>query len=318
MSVVAGCVLFDGVLLAADVRITYLNAGGGKVYVDNAQKIFAFGPATGLGYVGRVDTASALIQQVVRARDRRTQLDPSSLKAWLPRFLQFAFPRLPTELRTDNIAFMVASSYEGRNSAVERATVSKMLFKVAEHRQRIDDDLAVRILSAPGTGPVLLTDTCASELYVLRPPLFCVEPCPPLSFMAVGSGRGVTSAIEELQDMIFLNYRNDSRQEGAWFRRAITGFIERSDIDTVGGLYPVLKVRGNSIVGIPQRTARIAKGSDMKIDLDVELTIENGRWIQKNLTNGHREPLLPPWELNAIETKTRLFDYLDSVFCPNP
>jgi hypothetical protein len=312
MSVVAGCLLLDGVLLAADARITYSNAGGLKVYVDNAQKILAFGPATALGFVGNVRTASALIQSLMRARDRRPRLDPLSLKAWLPRFLRREFSRLRSEVRTDNIAFMVASSFEGRNSAIERATVARMLFKAGQQRGRLDDDLALRILQAPGNGPVLLRNTCASELYVLRPPSFAVASCPPFSFMAIGSGSGVTAAIDELQDMIFLNHRNHPGQEAAWLRRAMTGFVERNGIDTVGGLYPVLKIRGNSIFGIPQRTGRIAKGGAMMLDCDVELTIENGRWVQTNHTNGHRQPLFRPWELNDVEMKTRLFDYLDT------
>ncbi len=54
MSVVAGCLLIDGVLIAADTRITYTRANGSSVFVDNALKIFPFAPGTAVGYVGVV------------------------------------------------------------------------------------------------------------------------------------------------------------------------------------------------------------------------------------------------------------------------
>jgi hypothetical protein len=194
---------------------------------------------------------------------------------------------------------------------VERARVAEMLFSAGEQRQRLYDDLALRILQAPGSGPVQLRGTAASELFVLRSPSFNVERCPPFRFMAIGTGQGVTEAIEELQDMVFLNHRMDSGREAGWLRTAMSGFVERHGINTVGGLYPVLKVRGNSILALPQRTSKIARGGE-SLDCDVELTMKDGRWVQRNHTNGDEITLLRPWELSGVETKTRKFDYLDT------
>lgn len=91
MSVVAVCLPFDGVLLVADTRITYTRSDGTRLHADHAQKVFAFAPGTAIGFVGRVDTASALLQALIKERDRRLlskashrRLDPTHLFFWIP------------------------------------------------------------------------------------------------------------------------------------------------------------------------------------------------------------------------------------------
>lgn len=46
VSVVAGCSLFNGVLLTADCRITYTEPGGRQHHTDVAQKVFFVAPMT--------------------------------------------------------------------------------------------------------------------------------------------------------------------------------------------------------------------------------------------------------------------------------
>jgi integrase len=52
MSVVAGCSLFDGALLAADCRITFQVSPNRFFYTDNAQKLFTLTSRLSIGFVG--------------------------------------------------------------------------------------------------------------------------------------------------------------------------------------------------------------------------------------------------------------------------
>src|SRR5260370_34849846 len=115
VSVVAGCLLTDGVLIAADTRITYPSAGGSEIHVDNAIKIFPFASGTAIGYVGDVGTASVLLQHLISGPDRMARTDPISLSNWMPRLLRSVYSRLQPHLmrevtsmagRSDPAAYM--------------------------------------------------------------------------------------------------------------------------------------------------------------------------------------------------------------------
>src|SRR5271166_3591456 len=127
MSVVAGCLLLDGVLLAADTRITYTRSDGSLVFVDNALKIFPFAPGTAIGYVGTVDTASMLLQHLIAGRERRTRTHPMCLHRWIPRLLRAVYQRLPSDLQRQ-VSFMVASSFANSPRTVDTTTIGRLLF----------------------------------------------------------------------------------------------------------------------------------------------------------------------------------------------
>lgn len=74
MSVVAGCSLLNGVLLAADCRSTIKRHHASDVHVDTVQKIFGVLPHTAIGFVGDIGAAGFklyhLLVQVRRKKKR--------------------------------------------------------------------------------------------------------------------------------------------------------------------------------------------------------------------------------------------------------
>jgi hypothetical protein len=119
-----------------------------------------------------------------------------------------------------------------------------MLFEAAKEQRGFMNDLAVRIICAPANERFMrIGGTCFSFPYVLHPPAFRIEQCRPFSFMAVGTGQSATQDIDRLQSMMFLNSPGHSGLEAAWLGDAISRFVERKRIDSVGGTYPALKVR---------------------------------------------------------------------------
>ena len=63
MSVVAGCSLFNGVILLADCRATLLRPGRKPVYIDNLLKLFALTPTTAIGFVSDITITAQLLRE---------------------------------------------------------------------------------------------------------------------------------------------------------------------------------------------------------------------------------------------------------------
>lgn len=306
MSVVAGCLLPDGVLLAADTRITYTQPDGSTVYGDNAIKIFPFAKGTAIGYVGDVTTASYMLQYLIQGRDRRKRTDPMRLYHWIPRILRALFRRAPTP---KSVAFMVASSFQNQCTQIERSVVGNMLMDaVKDGLTGLSGTLAFDILNS-SKSVVELPNTCASILYTMSSPTFEPILAPPLSARAIGSGRMVVESLRRHQASIIF----DDPLSGAGpslFRLMIQGYVETNDIDGVGGLYPILKVRGDDCIPCGQHTQTHKQGTS-EIEAQVELSIEDGRWVQRDTVSGACIILQPPWDLAKSSTANQLFDHID-------
>ncbi len=247
MSVVAGCSLFDGVLLAADSRVTYTRQDGSETYVDNGQKLFAVAPGTAIGYVGNVLTASVLLRGLFLQLHQRRCQDPISLGMWMPRLFRAAYARIANQSRP--IVFVVASALRDRINFVERAAVVGLVrrigFSESPIRRNWMPSVSVEILKTdPKYTHVGIPGTSAGLLYVMRAPHFTPEHHKPLQFVAVGSGEGAFHEIAKLYDMIVAGDPGNASVETMWFRTAIEDFIEENAIRSVGGLYPVIKVTG--------------------------------------------------------------------------
>ena len=183
MSVVAGCLLPDGVLLAADTRITYTQPDGSTVYGDNAIKIFPFAKGTAIGYVGDVTTASYMLQYLIQGRDRRKRTDPMRLYHWIPRILRALYRRAPTP---KSVAFMVASSFQNQCTQIERSVVGNMLMDaVKDGLTGLSGTLLVFDILNSSKSVVELPNTCASILYTMSSRTFEPILAPPLSARAI-------------------------------------------------------------------------------------------------------------------------------------
>lgn len=314
MSVVAGCSLFDGVLLAADCRVTIQRLGYPDVHLDCAQKIFPLTPNTVLGFVGSVEAASLLLREMWRQLRKRQRQDAISLAAWLPRFFRSAYRQSQAKLDSKQIAFMVASAVRGRPNAVEREAVVKLVnhigFGLGVMQRSWMPDILVRILQTdPKYQFVRIPGTSMGMLYVMESPLFEPQPVPPLHFTAIGSGEGSMVKIADYHDMIVAGQPGNTFMESTFFRTAISDFLEESELASIGGLLPMAKVTGDGVEALGFGFEMLDGG--IKIGLVFDQSSK--RWIQRNSTTGKEIPLLYPWEIPLTETKSKTFnDFLEA------
>jgi hypothetical protein len=88
------------------------------------------------------------------------------------------------------------------------------------------------------------------------------------------------------------------------------GFVERNNIESVGGLFPVIRVRGDEFLCIGQSTKTHKRGTG-EVEADVTLSVENERWVQRNGINGKEVFLELPWDLWEQPKHSILFDDID-------
>lgn len=243
MSVVAGCSLFDGVLLAADCRMTIERRGAADVYVDNVQKLFPVADGTALGFVGHMKCAGDLLQMLFSQLGARRHQDPISLSTWMPRFFRMAYGKVSARMGQQSVAFMVASAIRGRPNSVERESVAEIVRRIGWGKSPVKRNwmpgLLVEILKVPVEYQyVRIPGTSLSILYVMRAPYFEIEAYRPLQFAAIGSGKSVFEEIADYHDMIVAGDPGNSFIEASTFTDAISNFIQEKKIRNVGGLYP--------------------------------------------------------------------------------
>lgn len=314
MSVVAGCSLFNGVLIAADCRVTINQKNKSDIYSDNVLKVFALFPHTAIGFVGDVDVASYLLQKLILKLKARNHTDPISLSNWFPRLFRHEFSKYTTQYGKRTVYFMVASVLKGRPNIVERKAVVDLVNYIAFGKSPISrnfmPNFLIDILKLPEKYKwVTIQGTSQGILYVLSSPSFEIKPYYPLQFAAIGTGETSIEEIARYHDAILALDPGNSFVEGSQFRQVIQRFIEEKGIKSVGGLYPALKVSGNGVEHLTMG-ATIPVGGTR-----IELAFQSGRWLQKNITTGKEIPILMPWEFlkeNSFVNNT--FDDLSEAF----
>ena len=126
MSVVAGCSLFDGVILAADSRCTICFPNGSKEYADFTQKLFVLTAHSAIGFAGDLHAASFLLRALFAHLKGRNKKDPISLSRWLPRFFKHKYSKLNKDYSRQEVIFIVASIIKNRPNTVERKSVKQI------------------------------------------------------------------------------------------------------------------------------------------------------------------------------------------------
>ncbi len=319
MSVVAGCSLFNGVLLSADSRITYTLPGGRKQYADVAQKLFVIAPGTALGFVSEdVRLASLMIRGLLEQTQRRKRRDHFSLARWMPRLFR-AVSRLwerRQRQRAPYTAFLGASVLPWQPNIVKRADVAALLNRIAFGNPVIQRNwippILIQILSTPSTVEhVILPGTGYGLLYTMEPPDFVPHYFQPLRFAAIGTGRGVVKDIDRVHDWIFAGDVGNPHVEAMSFGDVVERFARENGVDTVGGLYPILRVDakvGGDMVQAFGSTHEIPAGGAR-----IQLAYENDAWVQRNITTGREIRLVPPWQVDQFRN-AGVFDDLDEAY----
>jgi hypothetical protein len=304
MSLVAGCSLLNGVIMGADCRVTF-RTGKSETHRDTVQKLLALNATTVIGFVGDVLVASRLLQSILtRGKDKRQ--DAVTYAQWLPRLLRYEFAGIS---RKQPVSFMVGGVVRGRPNIVERAKgvsiVNHIAFGNPQVKRNWMPGVMIEFLKAQ-TPYVAISDAPTGILYVLDSPSFVPRHYRPLDYAAIGSGKGVIEHIDGVHDMILAAEPGNMHVESMWFTIPMEGFVQTTDIPSVGGMFTLMRIGNEGVVPMTRQTGEIPNGPFY------ELGFDNGRWVQKNLTTGHEIKLLLPWELDVRETREHVFE--DSRF----
>lgn len=310
MSVVVGCSFFDGVMLASDCRGTIEHTDGSISYSDNVQKLFALTPTTSVGFVGDIELAGIMLRDCINQTRKRDRKDAVSLASWLPRYFRTLYARLQPRKPSCKLAFMVASIITGRPNVIEREKVVKIMNRLMKGESPVQRNwlpgVLVNILKTPANVKyVRLVDQPRCLLYILQPPKFIPQHLMPLDFAAIGSGQEVTIEIDRYHDIIFAGEVGNPFMESLHLTECMRSFIRKQNIETVGGLYPCLKINKDGTKFLGGSSEIPVGGSKINLECD-----RMGRWIQRNLTTGKTIQLLFPWEAYKQDGR---FDDLDNA-----
>jgi len=163
MSVVAGCSLFNGLLLLADCRGTITRKNQKPIYVDNVQKLFVVTPNIAFGFVGDIKAAAIVFFELPNRMNTRikdsARFHPASMLNWFPRYLRYAYAQL--QFRPGPLNVMLACIIRDRPNVIERAKVVALmerfrLGKLSYERSWLPQIL-IKILSTPPEARVNLS-----------------------------------------------------------------------------------------------------------------------------------------------------------------
>jgi hypothetical protein len=295
--------------------MTVTRAGKPDIHVDNVQKLFPLTRTTAIGFVGDIEVAGLLLKGLLIQLQRKVhekKADPVSLHSWIPRYLSTTYAKISQKFGARPVDFVVASVLLGRPNVIEREKVRAIMerFRLGQLSAQRNwlPGILVNILSTPPTTEyIALDDVPFGLLYFMKCPTFNPIHLKPLEFGAIGSGKDVELHIDRNLDWIFAGNVGNHFMEAMALRETVVSFIQEHNIESVGGLYPCLKIGSQGLMYLGYMSQIPTGGT--KIELSVD---DNRRWIQKNLTTGKEIKLLYPWEIIAREySQDRKFnDYL--------
>jgi len=320
MSVVAGCSLFDGVLLAADCRATIKLPKCKDIHSDNVLKIIAILPHTAIGFAGNIRAASYILQCLLTDLKNKKRKDPISLANWIPRLFRHRFRKYVSCHGNCTINFMIASVIKDRPNIVKRLEIFELIRMIGFGNSPIKRNwipaLLFNLLEKSGEKDewIDVPNTCRNVLYTLCSPDFQKQEVPILKFAAIGTGKSCIEEIQRYYDVIFSWQPGNQGQETMWLRKTIQQFIEDKNINSVGGLYPVIKLTGKKDPQHIGLSTEIPIGGT-KIELIFDP--DSYQWKQKNITKGKEIPIIMPWDfLESIKPliKVNTFNDLNDAY----
>jgi hypothetical protein len=322
VSLVAGCSLLNGVLLAADTRITWMWPDGRVEHADVAQKLYVVAPGTAIGFVSNdIALTSMVLREILRQAPTRRRHDGLSLSWWMPKLLRRGYQAWPQRRRTSpDIAFMVASVLPWQRNLVRRVdclAVMKEALSGTGHRVTSFSPLVLAIGAAgANVAYALIPHSRRGLLYVMRSPHFRPRRCWPLQFAANGTGAGVATRLQDYRSVIvgsaYGEVERDISFQAHMFLESIHRFAREQNIETVGGLYPRFLVDGTLP---PPHVRGLGFGTTIPFPdgARIQLTHDGRNWIQENVTAGQAIRLVAPWEVDAARN-AGVFDDLEDAY----
>ena len=244
MTVIAGALTADGVLLAADCRLSW-RRGTVMAVADDAQKIIPLGSQTVLGFSGDVQTVAALMEQLFAPQQlERRRFDGVSVKRWLPRFLRATYVALARTQAMRDCTFVVASTVPKRKHEIHTRELVRFMSTMARLKQ--NNYLAVRMwMTGAVNNLISVPGSSFGLLYQLDSPTFKVQDVSPLNCIAAGSGaEPVLRSLQTYSPLLFCGRPGFSI---GWFMEAIAAAFATMDINSVGGLFVTVAMSGGEV-----------------------------------------------------------------------
>lgn len=320
MSVVAGCSLFDGVLITSDCRATFQMRDQPDIYSDTVLKVMAVLPHTAIGFVGDIEAASYLLKCLLLELRKQDRTDPISLANWIPRLFRHKYGRFAHQYGKRPIHFMIGSVLVDRQNIVKREAVFELIRTIGFGESQVTRNWIPSLLfnlantSKSGDEWIEIPGTCRNILYTLNSPSFEQRHVLTLQFAAMGSGESCVEEIRRYHDTIFAFQPGNAGLEDMWLRESIRHFIQERKIQSVGGLYPVIKVTGR------EEPQHIGLSTEIPVGgtkIELMFNPRSYQWKQRNLTSGKEMPIIMPWDfLRNIrqQIRNRTFDDFDLAY----
>jgi len=313
MSVVAACSLLEGILIGADCRVTFRQPGREDIFVDNCLKLFEIGGSSAIGFVGFVPLASQMLRTMLsQMPNHRT--DPVSLHDWLPRLFRYEFSKF-SQTPKAQISFLVGSTIPSHGNIIERqAVVDLVNYMFFSKDRKIKsgwfDAKIIGLLNTPQDAELIGIQAPRNLLYRLDSPDFIPRRYMPLKFVAIGSGEKLKEKIASIREMIFAAHVGNYHMEAMWLCTAMESFLKEVDEQTVGGLFPMMKLEWGRVMRLGQNSKGYFPGG---YDIRLE-PMEDGSWVQKNLVTGKEIFLIPPWEIEEPSRSMKFDDFRYGMF----
>lgn len=270
-----------------------------------------------IGFVGDLNIASDLLQKFKLRLQKRSRKDPISLSNWMTRFFKREYSAFISKSNNCRVEFMVAATIRGHTNVVDRDRIDTIIDKIISGNtimKRNDlPPLLFEIMRLPKTvKKIELKGITQGFLCVMRAPDFEIEQYQPLQFAVIGSGNISATEIDRYHDFIFAFDIGNTWHEAHFFRETIQRYMATMDENTVGGLYPVVKVTNQGIEMIGHYSERPVGGTK------VELIYKDNYWLQRNITTGKEIKIVPPWEIqDVLATHNQTFNDLANTYRKN-
>lgn len=313
MTVIAGASLFNGVILVADTRVTVQRRLLPDRHCDVAQKLIELTPTTAVGFAGDVTTAATLIRAVQVELTKRKRTDGASIRRWLPGFLRHVYANTSG---ARPVSMIVGSALPGRCNIIEKAKVAELVRKVARRQTQMQrhwmPGSVMGIMMQP--HQLVRVGAVGNLLYALKAPDFTAMDYGPMSACAIGSGRGSARDLTAAADWLFTGMPGNDMVESMAMRQCASEFCASEGIESVGGMFPCLKIDHRGIGLLGEESGQPGKRISITYDG------ARGRWVQRNHVTGKEVELLRPSEIDPSKFAIyqRFDDWRDAVRTFNP
>lgn len=286
MTVVIGQHFFQGIVVIADSRSSIQRDGSAIPWRDNTQKIFFLAGNLIISFAGDVEFAGTIISFIARQIEVKPKL--GLLNVFVdkcPKLIKYAYDILTKEKGERPVSFILAGMDSSRPEQIKDEQ-GKLIGYTGIY------DKKILKISSPYFTPQYVT--------VSNP------------FVVMGSGAlGVKGLEADFKKMQFGQELPSLDYQASLMEIALRNKIRSLGISTVGGLSQI------AIIDNQGPRFQQYKGKRQPFDagdLDVEMLIKNGRFIQRDLKTGKEVMLLyPPEVLSIKEDKSDLFAEFEGV-----